>query len=128
MIVQLHNSSRRSARWHLRHAIFLGLAVFLAISSNMVAQTASPTTASSSAPTSTTTNTTDTAGSATANETSAPGSNIDAATGSRIALPAGQIIAILQEKPEVVIELKSLLADMLQQRSHWLPRVTGVTR
>jgi protein involved in polysaccharide export with SLBB domain len=35
---------------------------------------------------------------------------------SRTALPAGQIIAILQEKPEVVIELKSLVADQLQQQ------------
>jgi protein involved in polysaccharide export with SLBB domain len=33
-----------------------------------------------------------------------------------VALPAGQIIAILQEKPELVIEVKSLMADMLQQQ------------
>lgn len=116
MIVQLHNSSRQSVRWHFRHAIFLGLAALLAISHNMVAQTTAPTTPNSNAPTTATTDTTDTTGSVTTNDTNGSGSSIDAVTGSRIALPAGQIIAILQEKPEVIIELKSLLADMLQQQ------------
>jgi protein involved in polysaccharide export with SLBB domain len=32
------------------------------------------------------------------------------------ALPASQIIAILQQRPEVVVELKSLLADQMQQQ------------
>src|ERR1700733_6082487 len=85
----------------------------------MVAQTTAPTTPNSNAPTTATTDTTDTTdttGSATTNDTNGSGSSIDAVTGSRIALPAGQIIAILQEKPEVIIELKSLLADMLQQQ------------
>jgi len=36
--------------------------------------------------------------------------------GGTMALPAGQIIAILQQRPEVVIELKSMLADELQQQ------------
>jgi protein involved in polysaccharide export with SLBB domain len=43
----------------------------------------------------------------------------DSATGSaspRTTLPAGRILAILQEKPEVVIELKSLLADRLTEQ------------
>jgi len=37
-------------------------------------------------------------------------------SGGTMALPAGQIIAILQQRPEVVIELKSMLADELQQQ------------
>jgi protein involved in polysaccharide export with SLBB domain len=36
--------------------------------------------------------------------------------GSSGTLSASQIIAILQERPEVVVEIKSLLADQLQQR------------
>lgn len=44
--------------------------------------------------------------------TTADGGAVSAA-GGRSSLPTGQIIAILQEKPEIVIELKSLLADRL---------------
>jgi hypothetical protein len=36
--------------------------------------------------------------------------------GSGVALSAAQILTILQERPEVVVELKSYLADMLQQQ------------
>ncbi|MCU1322800.1 MAG: polysaccharide export protein [Acidobacteriaceae bacterium] len=37
-------------------------------------------------------------------------------TGSANALSSGQIVAILQDKPEVVVELKQLAADQLQQQ------------
>lgn len=36
--------------------------------------------------------------------------------GSPTTLPASQIIAILQQRPEVVVELKSLIADQMQQQ------------
>jgi protein involved in polysaccharide export with SLBB domain len=36
--------------------------------------------------------------------------------GSATTLPAAQIITILQQRPEVVVELKSLLADQMQQQ------------
>jgi protein involved in polysaccharide export with SLBB domain len=42
--------------------------------------------------------------------------SITATTIGQSSLPAKQIIAILQQNPEVVIELKSLLADQLQQQ------------
>jgi protein involved in polysaccharide export with SLBB domain len=48
-----------------------------------------------------------------ANGEAAAGSDMG---GSGVALSAAQILTILQERPEVVVELKSYLADMLQQQ------------
>jgi protein involved in polysaccharide export with SLBB domain len=49
-------------------------------------------------------------------EANSEDSDDTAATGSHGVLAASQILAILQEKPEVVIELKSMLADRLQEQ------------
>ena len=110
MIVQLHNSFLPFVRRRFSQALFLGMALLFVTCSTMVAQT------SPSSPNASTTDAGAPSGSTATGNTSGSDTSIAAATGSRMALPAGQIIAILQEKPEVNIELKSLLADMLQQQ------------
>jgi protein involved in polysaccharide export with SLBB domain len=48
-----------------------------------------------------------------AEDSNTPGSTRDEGTG---ALSASQIVAILQQRPEAIVELKSLLADQMQQQ------------
>lgn len=57
-----------------------------------------------------------TAGNAAEGELGQPELGAGATTNPSVALTARQIFGILQEKPEVVIELKSLLVDALQQQ------------
>jgi len=115
--LQLHNSSFRLAR-RVPLTLFAVLVALFAINRCLLAQTTPSASPNSGATTgsATTTGSDATAGSATGTDTSGLDTSIGAVTGTRTALPAGQIIAILQEKPEVIIELKSLLADMLQQQ------------
>jgi protein involved in polysaccharide export with SLBB domain len=106
---QLSNSSLCAVQRFLARCILLPLALLVALSPIVSAQ-ATPNTPPSASPTSSLTTDATASGAGTAD------TGDFTLSGARTALPAGQILAILQEKPEVVIELKSLLADRLQEQ------------
>src|ERR1700722_13744652 len=83
------------------------VAVLALCGSSFAQQVASP--GASSSPLSATTDTTSSSDS-NANNSSGPQYN------QRNSLTASQIISILQQKPELVVELKSMVADQLQQQ------------
>jgi protein involved in polysaccharide export with SLBB domain len=105
VIDQFSNLLARTPRRFVARNLLLSLITLAVLSHNTKAQTAP--TAPQNAPSS--------SGTATTGTGAEDGSD-SAAAGSRVALPAGRILSLLQEKPEVVIELKSLLADRLQEQ------------
>lgn len=105
----LPNSFARAARRFAARGVLLALITLASFSHITRAQTAP------SAPPAATSSSTSSTGSATPAAGTGDSSDFTV-SGSRASLPAGQILAILQEKPEVVIEVKQMLADRLQQQ------------
>jgi protein involved in polysaccharide export with SLBB domain len=87
------------------------LAVLFALCGSAFAQQATP---PASSPLSSTTDTT--SSDSDTNSSSSSSSNSGSQLGQRSSLTAAQITLILQQKPELVVELKSLVADQLQQQ------------
>jgi protein involved in polysaccharide export with SLBB domain len=108
VVIPRSNLSLRAVWFHALGSLFLGC--LFCISGGMNAQT----TQQSSSPT-VLSGPSNITGSASESATNAADSSSPTA-GSHLSLTATQIFAILQEKPEVVIELKSVLADSLQQQ------------
>jgi protein involved in polysaccharide export with SLBB domain len=85
------------------------LAVLFALCGSAFAQQVTP---PASSPLSSTTDTTSSDSDTNSSSSSSSGSQL----GQRSSLTAAQITLILQQKPELVVELKSLVADQLQQQ------------
>ena len=73
-------------------------------------------TAPASSPLSSTTDTTSTDSDSNSSSSSSSSISSGSQLGQRSSLTAAQITLILQQKPELVVELKSLVADQLQQQ------------
>jgi protein involved in polysaccharide export with SLBB domain len=96
--------SRPTAYLFSARALLLSVALFFTLHGTLVAQQASPASASP-------------ATDATASSSSVdPNATVASGIASRNSMTTGQIAALLQQKPEIVVELKSFVADQLQQQ------------
>jgi protein involved in polysaccharide export with SLBB domain len=93
------------------------LVVLFALCGSAFAQQVTP---PASSPLSSTTDTTSSDSDTSSSSSSSSGSQLGGSSGSQLgqrsSLTAAQITLILQQKPELVVELKSLVADQLQQQ------------
>ena len=110
---ELSRGKASRCAWTMREALFLASMLVLASGASaqaplasMPAQNASPVTAYEQDPGVVTPQ---------SSQSSSP-QGTSSTLGTPTALPASQIIAVLQQQPEVVVELKSMLADRLQQQ------------
>src|SRR5271156_100561 len=92
--------------------ISLRVVALLALCGSLLAQQVAPPGISPLSPTTDTTSSSDSATSSDTDGNSSPGLQLN----QRSSLTASQIISILQQRPELVVELKSLVADQLQQQ------------
>src|SRR5580692_7581405 len=93
------------------------LVVLFALCGSAFAQQVTPPASSPLSPTTDTTSSdSDTSSSSSSSSGSQLGGSSGSQLGQRSSLTAAQITLILQQKPELVVELKSLVADQLQQQ------------